>query len=221
MGNDADSAGTDVGRRIAEQRNRVGLTVAQTAARAGMSPEYLAYLESSMAPNPTQATLIRLAAALDTTPGALSGAGQNLPPGQRSAAKGALLESMTAAECKQHLAGGGIGRFLFVEPGRGPVAIPVNFRMDGDDVVFRTGNGNSISAGLHERRVSFDVDHVDDALREGWSVLVTGKAHIITDHADLARAEALHIEPWAGGDRPVYVRLAGSQITGRRIRAAG
>lgn len=221
MGNDADSAGADVGRRIAEQRDRAGLTVAETAERAGMSPEYLAYLESSMAPNPTLAALIRLAAALDTTPGALSGAGQNLPPGQRSAAKGALLEGMTAAECKQHLAGGGVGRFLFVEPGRGPVAIPVNFDMDGDDVVFRTGNASSVSAGLHERRVSFDVDHLDDALSEGWSVLVTGKAHIITDQADLARAEALHIEPWAGGDRPIYVRLTGSQITGRRIRAAG
>jgi transcriptional regulator with XRE-family HTH domain len=220
MGNDGDSAGTDVGRRIAEQRDRLGLTVTQAAERAGMSPEYLAYLESSMAPNPAQATLIRLAAALGTTAGALSGAGQSLPPGQRSAAKGALLDSMTAAECEQHLAGGGIGRFLFVEPGRGPVAIPVNFRMDGDDVVFRTGSGGGIWAGLHERRVSFDVDHFDDALSEGWSVLITGKAAVITDPAGLERAEALHIEPWAGGDKPVYVRLTGSQITGRRIRAA-
>jgi len=221
MGNDADFAGTDVGRRIAEQRNRAGLTVAQTAERAGMSPEYLAYLESSMAPNPTQAAMTRLAAALDTTPGALSGAGLNLPPGQRSAAKAPLLYIMTAAECKQLLADGGIGRFLFVEPGRGPVAIPVNFRMDGDDVVFRTGSGDSVSAGLHERRVSFDVDHLDDALSEGWSVLITGRAQIITDQAGLARAEALHLEPWAGGDKPTYVRLTGTQITGRRIRAVG
>ncbi len=221
MGNDADSAGTDVGRRVAEQRNRVGLSVAQAAERAGMSPDYLAYLESSMAPNPSQATMIRLAAALDTTPGSLSGAGMNLPPGQRSAAKGALLDNMTVAECKQRLAAGGVGRFLFVEHGRGPVAVPVNFRMDGDDVIFRTAGGGSVSAGLHERRVSFDVDHLDDALGEGWSVLVTGQAHIITDPAGLARAEALHIEPWAGGDRPVYVRLTASQITGRRIRVPG
>jgi transcriptional regulator with XRE-family HTH domain len=221
MGNAADSAGTDVGRRIAEQRDHVGLTVAQAAERAGMSPQYLAYLESSMAAHPSQATLIRLAAALDTTPGLLSGAGMNLPPGQRSAAKGALLDGMTVAECRQHLAAGGIGRFLFVEHGRGPVAILVNFMMDGDDVVFRTAGGGSVSDGQHERRVSFDVDHIDDALGEGWSVLVTGKAHIITDPAELARAEALHIEPWAGGDRPVYVRLTASEITGRGIRVPG
>jgi len=220
MGNDAESAGTDVGRRIAEQRSRVGLTVAEAAERAGMAPEYLAYLESSMAPNPSQAALIRLAAALNTTPGSLSGAGLNLPPGQRSAATSTLLESLTPAECRQYLAEGGIGRFLFVEAGRGPVAIPVNFRMDGDDVVFRTSSGGSVSAGLHERRVSFDVDHLDDALGEGWSVLVTGKARVITDPDGLVHAEALHIEPWAGGDKPVYVRLTASQVTGRRIRVA-
>jgi transcriptional regulator with XRE-family HTH domain len=220
MGNDPDSAGTDIGRRVAEQRTRAGLTVEQAAERAGMSPEYLAYLEASTAPNPTQAALTRLAAALETTPASLSGAALNVPPGQRSAAKSAVLDSMTVAECREHLASGGIGRFLFVESGRGPVALPVNFRMDGDDVVFRTARGGSISAGLHERRVSFDVDHLDDALGEGWSVLVTGKAQMITDPAGLSRAEALHIEPWAGGERPVYVRLTAGQINGRRIRVA-
>ncbi|HUB39538.1 MAG TPA: pyridoxamine 5'-phosphate oxidase family protein [Streptosporangiaceae bacterium] len=221
MGIDAESAGTDVGRRIAEQRNRVGLTLAEAADRAGMSPEYLAYLESSTAPNPTQAALMRLAAALDTTPGSLSGAGLNTPPGQRPAAKGAVLDSMTIAECRRHLADGGIGRLLFVEPARGPVAIPVNFQMDGDDVVFRTDSEGSVAAGIHQRPISFDVDHLDDALSEGWSVLLTGEARIITDSGELARAAALNIEPWAGGDKTVYVRLTASQITGRRIRVSG
>lgn len=220
MGNDAESAGTDIGRRIAEERSRAGLTIAEAAEQAGMSPEYLAYLESSPAPNPTQAAMMRLAAALGTTPGSLSGAGMNVPPGQRSAAKSAVLDSMTVAECRQHLAGGGIGRFLFVEPGRGPVAIPVNFRMDGDDVVFRTGSEGSVAAGVNQSPVSFDVDHLDDALSEGWSVLVTGEARVITDPGELARAASLNIEPWAGGNKAAYVRLTARQITGRRIRVA-
>jgi transcriptional regulator with XRE-family HTH domain len=220
VGNDAESAGTDIGRRIAEERSRAGLTIAEAAEQAGMSPEYLAYLESSPAPNPTQAAMMRLAAALGTTPGSLSGAGMNLPPGQRSAAKSAVLDSMTVPECRQYLAGGGIGRFLFVEPGRGPVAIPVNFRMDGDDVVFRTGSEGSVAAGVHQSPVSFDVDHLDDALSEGWSVLVTGEARVITDPGELAHAASLNIEPWAGGNKAAYVRLTARQITGRRIRVA-
>jgi hypothetical protein len=217
---DADSAGTDLGRRLAEQRSRAGLSITDVADRAGMSPGYLAYLESSSYPNPSHATLTRLAAALDTVPESLTGAEMNVPPGQRSAAKGAVLDNMTVAECRQHLADGGIGRFLFVEPGRGPVAIPVNFRMDGDDVVFRTASEGSVAAGVHQNPISFDVDHLDDALSEGWSVLVTGEARVITDPGELARAAALNIEPWAGGDKAAYVRLTASQITGRRISAA-
>ncbi len=218
MSTDADSAGTDLGRRLAEQRGRAGLSITDVAERAGMSPGYLAYLESSSSPNPSQATLIRLAAALDTAPESLTGAGLNVPPSRRSAAENPVLSSLSRDECMQLVAAGGVGRFLFVEPDRGPVAIPVNFRMDGDDVVFRTDSHSSITEGLHGQPVSFDVDHLDDALGEGWSVLLSGTASVITDPAGLDRAKALDIEPWAGGDRQTYIRMAVTQVTGRRIR---
>jgi hypothetical protein len=215
------SGGTDLGRRIAEQRDEEHLTVAEVADRAGMAPEYLRYLESSPAANPTAATLTRLAVALDVTPSALSGAGLNLPPGQRSTATNATLHELTEAECRALIAAGGIGRFLFVQAGRGPVAIPVNFRIDGDDVVFRTSGDSAIAEGIHQRPVSFDVDQLDEALGEGWSVLLTGTASVITGSAEASRVQALGIEPWAGGDREVYVRLSPSRITGRRIRVSG
>lgn len=218
MSSDADSAGTDLGRRLAEQRSRAGLSITDVAERAGMSAGYLAYLESSSYPNPSQATLTRLAAALDTVPDSLTGAGLNLPPGQRSAAKNPVLYSLSRDECMRLVAAGGVGRFLFVEPGRGPVAVPVNFRMDGGDVVFRTAGEGSITEGLHGQPVSFDVDHLDDALGEGWSVLLTGTASIITDPAALDQAKMLGIEPWAGGNRHTYVRIAVTQVTGRQIR---
>jgi transcriptional regulator with XRE-family HTH domain len=221
MAEDADTAGTDLGRRIAEQRTRAGLTVAEAAARAGMAPDYLGYLESSASPDPTAATLTRIAAAFDVPPSSLSGAGLNLAPGhQRSAAQHPVLETLTTQQCREHLAGGGVGRLLFVEPGRGPVAIPLNYVMDGDDIIFRTGRQANIADAVRQK-VSFDVDHIDDTLSEGWSVLLSGTARIITDPAELQHATALGIEPWAGGDRDVYVRLSASQITGRRIRADG
>jgi nitroimidazol reductase NimA-like FMN-containing flavoprotein (pyridoxamine 5'-phosphate oxidase superfamily)/DNA-binding XRE family transcriptional regulator len=220
MANEAGAPGTDVGTRIAEQRHRAGLTVDEAAERAGMSPEYLAYLESGTDPNPTKGTLIRLAAALNTSTEVLFGAGMQLPPGQREAALTAVLAEMTPAECREHLADGGVGRFLFVEAGRGPVAVPVNFRMDGDDVIFRTSLDDSMAAAVHQRHVSFDVDHIDDDRSEGWSVLLTGRARMITDPAELDHVRALNVQPWAGGDRPAYVRLTPAQVTGRRIRAA-
>jgi transcriptional regulator with XRE-family HTH domain len=221
MANDASSGGTDLGRRIAEQRDEAHLTVAEVAERAGMSPQYLSYLETSPAASPTPATLTRLAVALDVTPSSLEGAGLNLPPGQRSAARNATLHELTEAECRELIAAGGIGRFLFVQAGRGPVAIPVNFKVDGTDVVFRTSGDSGIAEGVHQQPVSFDVDQLDDALAEGWSVLLTGTASVVTGAAEISQAQSLGIEPWAGGDRDTYVRLSATQITGRRIRVGG
>jgi transcriptional regulator with XRE-family HTH domain len=217
----ATVGGTDLGRRIAEQRDEAHLTVDEVAERAGMAPQYLRYLEMSPAANPTPATLTRLAVALDVSPSSLAGAGLNLPPGQRSAARNATLHHLTVAECWALIAPGGIGRFLFVQAGRGPVAIPVNFKVDGGDVIFRTDTDSTIAAGIHQQPVSFDVDHLDDALSEGWSVLLTGSASVITSPAEVVRLQALDIEPWAGGDRNTYIRLTPTQITGRRIRVNG
>jgi transcriptional regulator with XRE-family HTH domain len=215
------SGGTDIGRRIREQRERVGLSRAETAELAGLAPEYLSYLETSADCSPTQATLIRLAAALGTSVRALSGAGLNVPPGQRCAAAHPVLASLSADECRALIAAGGVGRVLFVDADRGPVAVPVNYRMDGDDVVFRTGSGTRLADSLRDASVSFDVDHLDEALGEGWSVLLTGTVSVITEPDDLDRAGALGVEPWAGGDRPMYARLRVHQVTGRAIRATG
>lgn len=70
----------DIGRRVATERTRQGLTREETARRARMAPEYLAYLEEHPA-DPTVASLIRLADALGTTTVALRGGGIDLPPG--------------------------------------------------------------------------------------------------------------------------------------------
>jgi hypothetical protein len=98
--------------------------------------------------------------------------------------------------------------------------------MDGDDVIFRTSGSSGVGADIQvnaalAQRVSFDVDHLDDALGEGWSVLLSGTARVVTDPAELDRVKALDIEPWAGGERDVYVRLVPTEITGRRIRVTG
>jgi transcriptional regulator with XRE-family HTH domain len=217
MGTQDDHGGTDIGRRVEEERAAAGLSREETAARAGMAPGYLAYLETSQTPNPSHAALARLAAALNVPVGALTGAGLEMPPGRSSADRHAALEQLTTDECRTLIAPGGIGRFLFVAD-RGPVATPVNYAMLGTDVVFRTDDSTAEAGAVGQEKVSFDVDHFDDALSEGWSVLVSGAATILTRAEDLRAAESLHIEPWPGGDRKTYIRLAPAEITGRRIR---
>ena len=216
MSTGTDHGGTDLGRRIREHRYQAGLTVEEAAARAGMAASYLEYLETSRTPNPTPSGLARLAAALGTTAPALAGAWLDLPPGRQGPLERPTLEPLDAVQCRGYLGTSGVGRLVIVEP-RGPVAIPVNYAMLGNDIVIRTSG----LADLADRqpRVSFEVDHLDEALAEGWSVLVSGEARVVTDPDELAAVSALGVAPWAGGDRATYVRIIASEVTGRRIRA--
>jgi transcriptional regulator with XRE-family HTH domain len=220
MESDSGHGGTDLGRRLQERRHRAGLTIQDAASRAGMADSYLAYLETSPDAAPTTAALARLAAALDTTTHAITGAALDLPPGRQLPDQHPVLRPLDAAECRGFLGTGGVGRFLFVAP-RGPVAMPVNFRMLGDDIVFRTEDSTTLAAAAAAppQPVSFEVDHLDEALGEGWSVLVSGHAHVVTDAAERDEVASLEIAPWAGGAKRTYVRIVAGQVTGRQIRA--
>jgi transcriptional regulator with XRE-family HTH domain len=215
----APRGGTDLGRRIREHRQHAGLAAAEAADRAGMAVTYLAYLEDDPDASPTPATLARLAAALGISSRQLTGAGPDLAPGQGRPDIRSVLEVLSQAECRAYLGAQGIGRFVFVNA-RGPVAVPVNYKMLGDDIVFRT-NAWTTLAGSAERRVSIEVDHIDEALCEGWSVLASGQAHRVTEAAEREQVKALDIRPWAAGERETYIRLAPTAITGRRLRGTG
>jgi len=97
------------------------------------------------------------------------------------------------------------------------VVLPVNFTVVGTSIVIRTDAGTLIETHGDER-TAFEVDHVDEVLHEGWSVLVRGQAHRVLQPGELRHVrEEATIAPWAGGARDVYVRIVPDRITGRRI----
>lgn len=207
-------AASDMGRRIEERRVALGLRVEDVAERAGVDANYLASLEWRGSSAISPAALNRLAGALDTTVEALSGGLTQEPPGRRSTGSGAPIRPLEPAECHALIAGGGVGRVVFVDD-RGPVALPVNFAMDGGDVVFRTERDAVVAALDHREPVSFEVDNLDDALAEGWSVLLTGEC---TVEEGGSGAQVVDVHPWAAGDRSCVVKLRPRLVTGRRIR---
>jgi nitroimidazol reductase NimA-like FMN-containing flavoprotein (pyridoxamine 5'-phosphate oxidase superfamily) len=129
-----------------------------------------------------------------------------------------VLQVLGPDECLSLLEPGGIGRVGFAAAD-GVMMLPVNFGVSRKTVVFRTAP-DSLLAVYANAQVSFEADHIDEALRTGWSVLVHGHAHIVTDERDVRRLEEqTRIEPWADGARDVYVRVVPNRITGRRICA--
>ncbi|MGW1761119.1 helix-turn-helix domain-containing protein [Streptomyces mirabilis] len=212
----ADSAQSDIGRRIAQRREELGLTREETASRAGTAPGYVQYLEEQSTAMPGTAVLIRLADALGTSVAALRGGDVDLPPGVGRAALHPELVELSAEECRSRLSGHGVGRIAMDTPD-GPIVVPLNYTVIDDSVVFRTAP-DAVPATAVGAHVAFEVDHIDEALSQGWSVLIRGFARAVTDPDAVRRlTELAYSGPWAGGERDVWVRLEPTDITGRRI----
>ena len=205
----------DLGRRVAHRRRELDLSREEVARRAGMAAGYLDYIEHSSPVAIPRGSLIGLADALETTVKALRGGRVDLPPGPGGAGPHPQLDVLTREECEAHLAGGGVGRLVFLSAGV-PVALPVNFRYLDGDIVFRTRAGGALAAAVGTI-VSFEADRIDEAMSEGWSVLVSGQAHLVDDPDELEQIAALGIEPWPGGRRKAVIRVETAQLSGRGI----
>ncbi|WP_436793461.1 pyridoxamine 5'-phosphate oxidase family protein [Actinospongicola halichondriae] len=101
-----------------------------------------------------------------------------------------------------------------------PVVLPVNFLLDGDRILVRTGHGSKLSAALRGSVVAFEVDDFDPIDHSGWSVVVTGTSRVIVDDDDLRRVESLPLAHWApsGGD---VVAISTEMISGRELPPPG
>ena len=210
----------DLSRRLAARRAELRLSVGQVATRARVERRYLEYLENFPS-HPDAATLRHLAAALCTTPAALLGAGQGASPGCDSRAAcwtaAGHLEALSQVECHQLLAPRGIGRIAFAADGL--MVLPVNYAMAAGTIVIRTGGGSMI-AGHAYGPVSFEADHFDLELGQGWSVLVRGDARRVLQPDELRRLRAdFDLRPWPGGEHDLFIRIIPAHLTGRRIRS--
>jgi nitroimidazol reductase NimA-like FMN-containing flavoprotein (pyridoxamine 5'-phosphate oxidase superfamily) len=128
------------------------------------------------------------------------------------------LEILHLGDCFRLLESVPVGRIGFVAGGE-VVILPVNFLVDGQDVVFTTGAGSKLSAVEVGQYVGFEADSYDQASRAGWSVVVNGLAEIVDSGTGAARLDALGLQPWAGAAGRVWVRIRPSSVTGRRIPA--
>jgi nitroimidazol reductase NimA-like FMN-containing flavoprotein (pyridoxamine 5'-phosphate oxidase superfamily) len=136
---------------------------------------------------------------------------------------GTAPEVLDEAECLRLLASAEVGRLAYA--GRyGPTVLPVNFVLHEGTIVFRTAHDSPTDEDLRtgiddaEYKVAFEVDELDSAAREGWSVLVQGSVHHVSSEAERASVREAGVEPWAGGDRELFLRIRPTRITGRRLR---
>lgn len=130
------------------------------------------------------------------------------------------IQSLDRDHCLELLRADEIGRLAVIADG-GPLILPVNYRMDGDAVVFRTDPGLKLDQGVRAHGC-FEIDSFDRDQRSGWSVIVAGRLEEVTHYESKAwtRLHELAVDPWAEGPKDHWVRLVPTRITGRVLRAA-
>ena len=107
-----------------------------------------------------------------------------------------------------------LGR-IGVSVGDDPDIFPLNYVVDGEKIVFRTGEGTKLAGLSVNGKVVFEVDSYDT--EGGWSVIAKGTAERIVSTGDIAAADELPPKPWVATMKYNYVAITVNVISGRRF----
>jgi nitroimidazol reductase NimA-like FMN-containing flavoprotein (pyridoxamine 5'-phosphate oxidase superfamily) len=135
-----------------------------------------------------------------------------------------VLEELAEEQCLALIAPGGVGRIAY-NSRIGLVVLPVNYALQDGAIVFRTAENGPLDEDLRtgianaDYRVAFEIDSYDLETRQGWSVLIQGPAHHVTGTGEDAVRRS-GVEPWAPGDRELFVKIVPSWLSGRRVGPA-
>jgi hypothetical protein len=98
-----------------------------------------------------------------------------------------------------------------------PVILPVNFVIDGDDIVIRTNAGTKTEAALRGSVVAVEADDYDAFAHTGWSVLVRGRSRLVEDPREIERLGGLWVRAWGTPQTDRWIAIAMEVVTGRSI----
>ena len=124
---------------------------------------------------------------------------------------------LSDAECRDLLETDTVGRVAFVTPA-GPRIVPVNYALHGEALEMRTTAYSELAVYAPGHEIAFEIDQLDSERRRGWSVV----AHGVCERLEQPSSGSWHHdgpgpEPWAGGFRPMWLRLEWRELTGRRV----
>lgn len=122
------------------------------------------------------------------------------------------LRDLDQDECIHLLETQKVGRIAFTDDS-GPDVLPVNYVMDGKDVLIATTGYGALARAATNGRVAFEVDDLDDYTESGWSVVVRGRA---SRESPFERA-VKRPHPWADGTRTYVLRISPDAVSGRRL----
>ncbi len=133
---------------------------------------------------------------------------------------GAGLMELDRQECMELLAAKAVGRLAYVVD-NGARILPFNYVVAGDSVILRTVHDGEIYHHALSSICAFEVDETDEFFESGWSVVVVGRLELATEDDFARMLYGKMPEPWAGGNRYMFVRLRCDHVSGRRVISHG
>jgi nitroimidazol reductase NimA-like FMN-containing flavoprotein (pyridoxamine 5'-phosphate oxidase superfamily) len=128
----------------------------------------------------------------------------------------AVVERLAPDECWDLLGETNVGRLAVLVEGH-PDVFPVNYVLDGDSIVFRTGAGTKFWSTM-TTSCALEIDGYLALSGKAWSVVVRGRTALILDRQESAKVDALGLDPWQPGSKNYYLRLTPDAVTGRRFK---
>ncbi|WP_406864101.1 pyridoxamine 5'-phosphate oxidase family protein [Streptomyces sp. HUAS MG47] len=123
-------------------------------------------------------------------------------------------------ECLRLLATVPVGRVVYTRQAL-PAVLPVNFCLDTDaSVLLCTSSQSDLVRAVDDVVVAFEADRFEMETRSGWSVVVTGRAAVVTDPAEHARLSRTGPTSWMPLREAVFVRIESEMVTGRALKGA-
>jgi uncharacterized protein len=133
---------------------------------------------------------------------------------------GTALIELDREECLELLAAKSVGRIAYAAD-YGARILPVNYVLADDSIIFRTVPDGQIFHHALDSMCAFEIDDTDEFFESGWSVVAIGRLELATgddfDHIRYGKSP----QPWATGNRYMFVRLPCTQVSGRRVIGHG
>lgn len=127
------------------------------------------------------------------------------------------LQELPYATCRGLLASGVVGRAAVTTPA-GPRIFTVNYSVVDEAILFRTTPDGVLGTYAVNAPLAFQVDNLDYEYQRGWSVMAIGQGQAVEEPDEVAHIRAVwEPQPWAAGNRHLYVRLAWTELSGRQL----
>ncbi|WP_461174098.1 pyridoxamine 5'-phosphate oxidase family protein [Arthrobacter sp. Z1-9] len=97
-----------------------------------------------------------------------------------------------------------------------PDIFPVNYVSSNGKLYLRTAPGNKLAQLTINSAVLFEADGI--LSDEAWSVVLRGKARVLSNSAELAAVEELGLKSWVPTLKDFYVEIEPVSVSGRHFQ---